>query len=111
MSGPGRRVVVTGIGVISPIGCDVDTVWSNLVEGVSGVGPITRFDAAGYPTRIAAEVRDFDPADHMDRKTARNAARYAQFGLAAARQAVAHAGLDAAELDPQRFGAIVSTGV
>jgi 3-oxoacyl-[acyl-carrier-protein] synthase II len=108
---PDRRVVVTGIGVISPIGSDVDTVWTSLVEGVSGVGPITRFDAAGYPTRIAAEVRGFDPADHMDRKTARNAARYAQFGLAAARQALAHAGLDAAGIDPQRFGAIVSSGV
>jgi 3-oxoacyl-[acyl-carrier-protein] synthase II len=111
MSGVGRRVVVTGIGVISPIGSDVDTVWASLVEGVSGVGPITRFDAAGYPTRIAAEVRAFDPADHMDRKTARNAARYAQFALAAASQAIAHAGLDTAEMDPQRFGAIVSSGV
>jgi 3-oxoacyl-[acyl-carrier-protein] synthase II len=111
MRGPGRRVVVTGIGVISPIGNDVDTVWANLVEGVSGVGPITRFDATGYPTRIAAEVRDFDPSDHMDRKTARNAARYAHFALAAARQAVAHAALDAGTLDPQRFGAIVSSGV
>src|SRR5215472_17969829 len=100
MSGPGRRVVVTGIGVVSPVGSDVDTVWASLVEGASGVGPITRFDASGFPTRIAAEVRGFDPADHMDRKTARNAARYAQFGLAAARQALAHAALDTAGIDP-----------
>jgi 3-oxoacyl-[acyl-carrier-protein] synthase II len=106
-----RRVVVTGIGLITPIGSDVDAVWASLVEGASGVGPITRFDAGGYPTRIAAEVRDFDPADHMDRKTARNAARYAQFALAAAGQAVAHAGLDTGALDPQRIGAIVSSGV
>jgi 3-oxoacyl-[acyl-carrier-protein] synthase II len=111
MSGHGRHVVVTGIGVVSPIGSDVDTVWANLVEGVSGVGPITRFDATGYPTRIAAEVRGFDPADHMDRKTARNAARYAQFALAAATQAIAYAGLDVGALDPQRFGAIVSSGI
>lgn len=106
-----RRVVVTGIGLVTPIGNDPETVWASLVEGVSGVGPITRFDAADYPTRIAAEVHGFDAADHMDRKTARNAARYAQFAVAAAKQAVAHAALEVGELDPQRVGAIVSSGV
>jgi len=106
-----RRVVVSGIGLISPIGCDLEAVWASLLAGASGVGPITRFDAAGYPTRIAAEVRDFDPTDHMDRKTARNAARYAQFALAAAGRAMAHSGLEPSGLDPQRFGAIVSSGV
>src|SRR5215469_16211453 len=108
-AGP-RRVVVTGMGVISPIGSDLDAVWANLLAGASGVGPITRFDASGHPTRIAAEVRGFDPTDHMDRKTARTSARYAQFALAAAVRAVAHAGLDTGLLDPQRFGAVVSSG-
>jgi len=106
-----RRVVVTGIGLITPLGCDVDTVWTSFRQGASGVGPITRFDASGHPTRIAAEVRGFDPTDHMDRKTARTSARYAQFALAAAMRAVAHAGLDTGRLDPQRFGAVVSSGV
>jgi 3-oxoacyl-[acyl-carrier-protein] synthase II len=111
MQGPSRRVVVTGMGFVTPIGNDVETVWSSVVEGRSGAGPVTRFDAGGYPTRIAAEVRDFDPADHMDRKTARHTSRYCQFALAAARQALVGAALDPAELAPGQVGAIVSSGV
>ena len=112
MRGPaGRRVVVTGLGFVTPLGSDVESVWSNLVEGVSGVGPLTRFDATGYPTRIAAEVRDFDPEQHMDRKTARNSARFAQFGLAAAKLALADARFEPHETDPQRVGVVVSSGV
>jgi 3-oxoacyl-[acyl-carrier-protein] synthase II len=107
----GGRVVVTGMGFVTPIGCDVETVWSNLVEGASGVGPVTRFDTSGYPTRIAAEVRGFSPEEHMDRKTARNAARYAQFALAAAQLGLADADLDPRDLDPQRVGVIVSSGI
>ena len=106
-----RRVVVTGLGFVTPIGHDQRTVWSNLVEGVSGVGPITRFDAAAYPTRIAAEVTGFDPRDHMDRKTARHAARYSQFALVAAARALAMAGLEPGGLEPDRVGVIVSSGV
>ena len=105
-----RQVAVTGMGFVTPIGSDLETVWSGLVEGRSGVGPITRFDAADFPTRIAAEVRGFDPFDHMDRKTARHTSRYCQFALAAARQALAHAGLDVGALEPGQVGAVISSG-
>jgi 3-oxoacyl-[acyl-carrier-protein] synthase II len=111
MDQPRRRVVVTGLGLVTPVGCDADTVWANLVEGRSGAGPITRFDAAAYPTRIAAEVRGFDPDDHMDRKTARHTSRYCQLALVAARLALADARLDPRELEPGRVGVVISSGV
>ena len=76
---------MTGMGFVTPIGLDQETVWSNLVEGVSGVGPITLFDTSGYSTRIAAEVKGFEPEAYMDRKTARHLGRYCQFALAASR--------------------------
>src|SRR6266566_6011580 len=107
----GRRVAVTGLGFVTPIGNDLETVWSNLVEGVSGVGPITHFDTSDYSTRIAAEVTGFEAEQYMDRKTARHLARYCQFALAASRQALDHAGLDPRELDPDAVGVIVSSGV
>jgi 3-oxoacyl-[acyl-carrier-protein] synthase II len=107
----GRRVAVTGLGVVTPIGHDVETVWSSLVEGVSGVGPITRFDTTEYPTKIAAEVKGFQPEQYMDRKTARHLARYCQFALVASKQALAHAGLDPHELDPDLVGVIVASAV
>jgi 3-oxoacyl-[acyl-carrier-protein] synthase II len=109
--GNGRRVAVTGLGFVTPIGSDLETVWSNLVEGVSGVGPITHFDASGYSTRIAAEVKDFEPERYMDRKTARHIGRYCQFALGASQQALAHAGLDPAEMEPDDVGVIVSSGI
>jgi 3-oxoacyl-[acyl-carrier-protein] synthase II len=99
------------MGLVTPIGHDQQTVWSNLVEGVSGVGPITQFDTAEYSCRIAAEVKDFDPTLYMDRKTARNIGRYCQFALAASKQALASAGLDPGEYDPDDVGVIVSSGV
>src|SRR6266850_1976666 len=74
----GRRVAVTGMGFITPIGNDVETVWSNLVEGVSGIGPITHFDTTGFDTKIAGEVKGFNPEEYMDRKTARHIGRYCQ---------------------------------
>jgi 3-oxoacyl-[acyl-carrier-protein] synthase II len=107
----GTRVVVTGMGFITPIGHDAETVWSNLVEGVSGVGPITLFDTTGYTTRIAAEVKGFDPETYMDRKTARHAGRYCQFALAASKLALADADLDPAEHDPDDVGVIVASGI
>ena len=105
------RVVVTGIGVVTPIGGDLETVWSNLVEGRSGVGRITRFDTSTFPTRIAAEVHGFDPLDHMDRKTARHTSRYCQLAVAAARLALLHADLDPTGLDAGEVGAVICTGV
>ncbi|HEX6349741.1 MAG TPA: beta-ketoacyl-ACP synthase II [Candidatus Dormibacteraeota bacterium] len=107
----GRRVAVTGLGFITPIGNDRETVWSNLVEGVSGVGQITRFDTSAYTTTIAAEVKDFDPEVYMDRKTARNIGRYCQFALAAARQALGQSGLEPGEMEPDAVGVIVSSGI
>ncbi|HVA93257.1 MAG TPA: beta-ketoacyl synthase N-terminal-like domain-containing protein, partial [Chloroflexota bacterium] len=103
---------MTGIGAITPIGQDLETVWSNLVEGVSGVGPITLFDASeGYSSRIAAEVKDFDPERWMDRKTARHIGRYCQFAVAASKQALEQSGLDPRTMDPDDMGVIVSSGI
>ena len=107
----GRRVVVTGMGFVTPIGNDLETVWSNLVEGVSGIGPITHFDATNFDTKIAGEVKGFNPEDYMDRKTARHIGRYCQFALGASKQALAHAGLDPASMDPDDVGVIVSSGI
>src|SRR5256714_12842425 len=107
----GRRVAVTGIGFITPIGNDEETVWSNMVEGSSGIGPITRFDTTGFDTKIAAEVKGFNPEDYMDRKTARHIGRYCQFALAASKQALAQANLDPAQMNPDDVGVIVSSGI
>src|SRR5216684_6969984 len=106
-----RRVAVTGMGFITPIGSDVETVWSNLVEGVSGVVSITRFDTALFDTKIAAEVKGFNPEDYMDKKTARHIGRYCQFALAASKQALAQSGLEPADMDPDDVGVIVSSGI
>ena len=99
------------MGFVTPIGNDQETVWSNMVEGVSGIGPLTRFDTTGYDTKIAGEVKDFNPEDYMDRKTARHIGRYCQFALGAAKQALAQARLDPAEMDPDDVGVIVSSGI
>src|SRR5262245_17478614 len=107
----GRRVAVTGLGFVTPIGNDLETVWSNLVEGVSGVGPITHFDTSDYSTRLAAEVKGFEPEQYMDRKTARHLGRYCQFAVAASKQALEHAGLDPREHDPDAVGVIVASGI
>src|SRR5881392_2216813 len=107
----GRRVAVTGIGFITPIGNDMETVWSNMVEGVSGVGRITRFDTTNFDTKIAAEVKGFNAEEYMDRKTARHIGRYCQFALAASKQALAQANLDPAQMQPDDVGVIVSSGI
>jgi len=99
------------MGFVTPIGHDTETVWSNLVEGVSGVGPITRFDTEQHSAKIAAEVKDFDATDYMDRKTARNIGRFCQFALAASKMAVEQSGLVPAEMDPDDVGVIVSTAI
>jgi 3-oxoacyl-[acyl-carrier-protein] synthase II len=97
-----RRAVVTGLGAITPIGNDHPTFWRNLVAGVSGAGPITSFDPTGYDVRIAAEVKDFDPATAMDRKMARRMSRFIHFGMAAGTEAVRDSGLDFADWSPER---------
>jgi 3-oxoacyl-[acyl-carrier-protein] synthase II len=97
-----RRAVVTGVGAITPIGNDHPTFWRNLVAGVSGGGPITHFDATGYDVRIAAEVKDFDPATVMDRKMARRMSRFIHFGMSAGKEAVRDSGLDFSDWSPER---------
>lgn len=87
------EVVITGFGAVTPVGNDRESTWCGLVAGSSGVGPITAFDASGLPVRIAAEVRGFDPAEHLDHRRVRRTARFSQFAIAAAREAVRDAGL------------------
>ena len=105
-----HRAVITGLGVITPIGLTVEEFWDNLINGVSGVGPITRFDATGYPVRIAAEVKGFDPNDYMDRKLARRTSRPVQFAIAAAKMALQDAGLQVNEENGPSVGVILDTG-
>ncbi len=97
-----RRAVVTGLGAITPIGNDHPTFWRNLVAGVSGVGPITTFDASDFDVRIAAQVKDFDPTTVMDRKMARRMSRFVHLGMAAGGEAVAHSGLDFSAWSPEQ---------
>lgn len=106
-----RRVVITGIGVVSPIGIGKDEFWQGVREGRSGVGPVTRFDASVFPTRIAAEVKDFEPTKFMDRRSARHMDRFSQFAVAAARMAVEDAKLDLSREDPEAVGVMVSSGI
>lgn len=105
-----RRVVITGIGVVSPIGLGKRAYWDALKAGTSGVGHITLFDASDYPVRIAAEVKDFDPLRWMDKKEARRADRVIQFAVAAAEMAVEDASLKVDSLDKERFGVYLASG-
>ncbi len=107
-----HRVVVTGMGAITPLGSDLDILWTNLVQGKSGVSTITSFDASELPTRIAAEVKDFDPEDYIDRKEARRMDRFVQFAVAASKKAIQDADLDiGTNADPERVGVIVGSGI
>jgi len=106
-----RRVVVTGLGMITPVGVGVEESWQALVAGRSGIGPITHFDASTFPTRIAGEVKGFDPEKYMEKKEARRNDRFIQFALAASQMAMDDAGLDMSKEDPERCGAIVGSGM
>ena len=109
-----KRVVVTGLGAITPLGNDVATTWENAKAGVSGAGPITHFDASLFKTQFACEVKGFKAEDHFDRRKARQLDLYAQYALVAARQAVADSGIDAEEgnnVDKNRVGVIVAAGI
>src|SRR4051812_6717033 len=105
-----RRVVITGLGMVSPLGNDVQTSWSRLLAGESGAAEITRFDHADYNVHFACELKDFDPTVWIDRKAARRMDRFAQMILAAARQAEADSGVEVAK-EPERFGASIATGI
>jgi 3-oxoacyl-[acyl-carrier-protein] synthase II len=106
-----RRVVVTGLGLISPVGNDVATGWSRLVAGQGGIGPITKFDASAFTSRIAGEVRGFEVSDWMAAKEARHFDTFIHYGIAASAQAVKDAGLSADTVDPERVGVIVGSGI
>ncbi|MCP2259042.1 3-oxoacyl-[acyl-carrier-protein] synthase II [Streptoalloteichus tenebrarius] len=105
-----RRVVVTGYGVVTPIGNTVDEYWASLVAGRSGIGPVQRFDASDLPVRIAGEVKDFDPVDYMPKPLARRLDSFSQYGLAAAVQAAEMAKLPVGEGMGERTGVIVGSG-
>jgi 3-oxoacyl-[acyl-carrier-protein] synthase II len=105
-----RRVVITGLGAVTPLGNDVESTWTNLVGGKSGAGPITQFDASDFPVQFACEAKDFDPAVWIDHKAARRMDRFTHLALAAARQAEADSGIEI-QAAPDRVGAAVATGI
>ncbi len=106
-----KKIVVTGMGAISPCGNDVPTMWDNIRNGRSGIGKVTRFDASSHDVKIAAEVKDFDPKNWMEAKDARKMALFTQYAVASAAQAMAQAGLKADMLDPVRTGVYIGSGI
>ena len=106
-----QSVVITGIGAVSPLGLDIQSSWSELIEGRSGIEFITAFDTEGFDTRFAGEVKSFDPEQYMDRKDARRMDRFAQFAVTAAKEACKQADLDISKLDPFRVGVVVGSGI
>jgi 3-oxoacyl-[acyl-carrier-protein] synthase II len=108
---PRRRVVVTGLGIVSPVGIGIETSWSSILAGRSGIGPVTRFDASGFPVRIAGEVRDFDVSKWLSAKEARRYDTFVHYGLVAAMDAIRDAGLEAWGGDKERAGVCIGSGI
>lgn len=108
---PQKRVVITGMGCISPIGNSVKSLWSNLLQGKSGINPITRFDVSEYATKIAGEVKEFDPTDYLSKRQSKRNDRFTHFAIAAADKAINSAELDLDTIPSERIGAILGTGV
>ncbi len=106
-----KRVVVTGLGAVTPLGNSVEDYWRNLINGVSGAAPITRFDASKFKTRFACEVKGFNVEDYFDRKEARKLDAYSQYGIAASVQAVADSGIDSENIDKNEIGVIWGSGI
>jgi len=108
-----RRIVITGLGLLSPVGNSVEEAWIAIREGKSGIGPVTEFDVSQLSTRIAGEIRDFDPARFMDEKEARRSDKFLQYGIAAGVQAIEDAGLmrDEAAINPERVGFALGAGI
>ncbi len=106
-----RRVVVTGLGAMTPLGTEIDTIWQRLCRGESGIGPITRFDATAYPAHIAGEVREFDPAQYLDKHDIRRTDRFCQLAIAAGQEAVNDAGLDIDEGTGHRTGVYIGSAM
>ncbi len=106
-----RRVVVTGLGVISPLGNDINTFWDNLIQGKSGITKLTAFDATGFSSQIAGEARDFDPSLYMEKKEVKRTARFVQFAVAAARQALSDSKINLEQEDTTRIGVLIGSGI
>ena len=106
-----RRVVVTGVGALTPVGNTAEEFWTSLTQGRSGIGPITRFDTVGFSTRIAGEVRNFDPLAWVDKKEARRLDPFLQYAIAAAAMAVDDAALDTNRVEATRFGVLIGSGI
>ena len=106
-----KRVVVTGLGAVTPLGLNVDETWEALLNGVSGAGPITHFDASQFKTQFACEVKNFDPTLYLDKKEVRKFDRYAQFAVAAAKEAVGDSALALEKVDKNRVGVIFAAGI
>ena len=107
----GRRVVITGLGVVSPVGSSLEKFWKNITAGKSGIGRITKFDPEGYPVQIAGEVKDFDPLQYFDRKEVRRTDPFIQFAVGAAVQAVNQSGLEESDVDKTRVGVLIGSGI
>jgi len=106
-----KRVVVTGLGAITPVGSSVPEIWENIQNGVSGAGPITRFDTSLFKTKFACEVKNFDPSKYFDRKEARKLDLYAQYAIAAAKEAIENCGVDLEAIDKDEVGVIFAAGI
>jgi len=106
-----RRVVITGLGALTPIGNDVRTYWRNLLEGTSGIGPITQFDTSAFKVHFAGEIKNYDPEKVIPHKEVRRMDRFAQFGMVAAHEAVTDSGIDFSKEDPFRCGVIIGSGI
>ncbi len=106
-----KRVVVTGMGALTPLGNSVDEYWNGLINGVSGANPITQFDASKFRTKFACEIKNFDPVQHLDKKEARKIDRFTQLALVASDQAMADAGLNKNNINPDRIGVVFASGI
>jgi 3-oxoacyl-[acyl-carrier-protein] synthase II len=106
-----KRVVITGLGVVSPVGSELKTFWENITAGKSGVSKISKFDISDFPVQIAAEVKDFNPLEYFDKKEVRRTDPFIQYAMGAAVQAVKNAGLDTDKVDPERVGVLIGSGI
>ena len=106
-----RRVVITGMGVITPLGCDLEEFWKNLLAGKSGIAPLTRFDTTNFDSKIGGEVKDFKPEDFMPIKETRRTDRFTQYAVGAARKAMADSGINIANMEANRVGVLIGSGI
>ena len=106
-----RRVVITGMGIVSPVGSTIDTAWADVVNGVSGIGPITRFDVSAFPCRFGGAVKGFELEQYLPAKEARRMDEFMHYGIAAGVQAIADSGLDLQRTDLDRAGVIMGSGI